>query len=353
MAISAIAVGEIVGGDLAMDVAGASTFAEIAGGITMVGGAATLIGKVTGNQALTRTGSYIGEAGSLALGVGAVTGTLTTASSAAALPTGVQGVADAGAASANAATPALSDISGYSNAADNPLTSQAVAGSGGAAAPGDASAIASSASPATTAASGSPADSALASTNGIGSQSGISTDNSSGLSYNSATGAATNSQTGAAGNTLTGSGYSPTGGVNAGDQGSLWSQFKSLPLKDQLTAIQVGSGVVGGVANYLAPPPLAKSQIARNDAETALLQQQQATIAQHNAQVAQMGGRGSFAPTVASPVAQAAQATSAAPAFSPYGVNTLPSSPMSVNNNPLASSGLVQSNMIGGANGPI
>jgi hypothetical protein len=126
-----------------------------------------------------------------------------------------------------------------------------------------------------------------------------------------------------------------------------WSGFKGMSPQGQAAAVQAGSGLIGGIANYLAPSPAEKARIGLENAQAGLINTQAGILQGHASQIAAQGGRGNFAPAPAptpqqTPTVAPPAATTGTQAITPYQVNTAPASPLSVNNNPYATPGLIQ-----------
>jgi hypothetical protein len=113
----------------------------------------------------------------------------------------------------------------------------------------------------------------------------------------------------------------------------LWEQFKAAPLKDKMALLQTGSGVVGGIAKYLAPSPMEKAQIAEASANTARTNQITQMDAQRQANIAKQ-----------KPFFQLPAVNGMPPQAAPSpALSTSPGNAYSVNNNPLATPGLLGS----------
>lgn len=110
--------------------------------------------------------------------------------------------------------------------------------------------------------------------------------------------------------------------------------------KNPLLAAQVGSGVIGGIANYLAPSPAQKAQIALENAETQRQQQIISLTAQRNANIAAGASQPQFKPGVVNPNTPA-PSTTGSPGIGMPSLNNAPGNAYSLNNSPTANPGLL------------
>ena len=362
-----VAGAEAGAGYAALDVAAGLTLAHVAAGAAMVGGLASAIGAATGHAGLSKFGSIVGMVGGVA-SVGTLLSNIGTNAAGSVADASISDAAQQTMASTDAATnPA--NLSGTAATQSTTDATQAATQTGGAGAGATPSPVTPQAgvqsSPLAPLDQGTPAEQAAVESAAPGAQaaqsaqianapsSGIinsaqqgATDAMGPLAQQLPPGAATQAAqqatnfgapTIASGATSTApmaAGGAVTNDAAGGVGQSLWSQFKDLPLKDQMSMLQVGSGVVGGIAKYIAPSPTEKAQIALQNAQTAALKQQQGIIASHNAGIT---GQGSFAPTNPNGT-PAAGATGYTPP-----VSTSPANPYSINNNPYAApTGLIQ-----------
>lgn len=338
-------------GYAAFDVAAGWTLANVAAGAMMVGGAASAIGAATGNQSLSKFGAIAGAVGGVAnIGNSLLNSSFSGLSTAQADAMASSQLAGNSEGAANLATQASTDASSATQSAAN---MDLTGGSAPAAAPDAATAtpsaapppVAANQTPGITPATGSVAQagSTVASNTPSGAFDASSLKDTAGVP--SGFGGMSDSQKMAA----LSSGNQSNGIINS--LSDMWNNGSTV---DKMNMLHVGSGIIGGVAQYLAPSPQAKAQINEANARTALMNQQLQTTAAHNAAVAAMGGGGVFAARGApSPIAQATAATNSLPvapqSASPYyALNNQPGSAYSINNNPLAPPGLIGGNQVPG-----
>jgi hypothetical protein len=350
-------VGEAGGGIAAVVGGGLSTIGTIAAGAAIAGGVASAIGAATGNSALAKIGGIVGAAGGLATGADLLTSLSTPTDIASAVPASTTQAAmstsdlnaltdttqEASQAATSGTQAATSANNALTAAGGTPINPQAAATPGGynMTAPNPTAPTGSAAG----LPSGSATDSVVAGTNGV-------SDPTVAPQSNIAPGGvgATGPGSPALGTDVvpasTTQAAMSTSGLNAltnttqTQSPGLLDNLLNSAQKNPLLAAQVGSGVIGGIANYLAPSPAQKAQIALENAETQRQQQIISLTAQRNANIAAGASQPQFKPGVVNPNTPA-PSTTGSPGIGMPSLNNAPGNAYSLNNSPTANPGLL------------